>query len=108
MFYVCYVWILVWGLVLWHNVSFHMQHWDAVLALVPVGAANVPGQAVEDGASAWSPAPTWETQVKLLVLGLPSPPLVIKAIWGVNQQVQDLFLSDSLPCLCISGFQLIN
>ena len=60
-----------------------------------------PGKAVEDGPKPWDPAPTWETQKRLLVLGSwlwIGRALAIVATWGVNQQLEDfpLCLSSSL------------
>ncbi|XP_069925405.1 protein Mpv17 isoform X8 [Oryctolagus cuniculus] len=61
----------------------HLQYRHPIWAPVRVSAAplliqlsaNVPGEAGEDGAGAWAPAPTWQTQKKFWLLALvwPSP-----------------------------------
>lgn len=56
-----------------------------------------PGKAVEDSPSSWNPAPTWLTK-KLLAPASDSSALATAAIYGVNQQMEDL-LSISLA-LC--------
>nr|XP_051699057.1 protein Mpv17 isoform X3 [Oryctolagus cuniculus] len=69
-------------------------------------SANVPGEAGEDGAGAWAPAPTWQTQKKFWLLALVWPSPGHCSHLG-SEPADGRLLSLPLPLpLCNSAFQI--
>lgn len=79
----------------------HRGQLTACSARVPCGISTNPACSLlmaREGGRGWPKFPgscTHTGDQKLLVPGFPDPVLAVRAIWGVNQRMADLSLSNS-------------
>lgn len=87
---------------LMHQINYHLQWWHHTRAPVQVPGTPLPTRlptmawrkAPADGPNTWAPAPTWETWMKFLALGLATP--CHCSHLGNELRMEDLCLSISI------------